>query len=140
MRESRFGIREHRPQPDRPAPILRYESYTLQVERFDQRTQVVDVFIQLQQLLRLVAEAATQMIDGNAPIPVSQPQNEPPPMERPRRVAMHEQQALGVAVAKLTLRPFIHIVHAPVRPLKPMRRERIQSSPICTLSRHAKFR
>ena len=48
--------------------------------------------LERQKSLRLIAQPAAEMIRRDAAVTVAQRQDEPPPMKRPGRVAMHEEQ------------------------------------------------
>ena len=90
-----LGHPQHRPQADRSAPILGDERHAFEAQTFDKRTQIRNVIIQPQQPCWLLAQSATDMVDRHAAILRPQPDDQPPPVERPCRIAVDEQSSVA---------------------------------------------
>ncbi len=110
-------------QPDRAAPIVRQQRDAAQIELLDQPPQVGDMLRQPIRIVpRLVGESAADMVRRDEPVPRPQRLDQLPPIERPRRVAMHQQQRLSLA--------FVDVMIAPPVDAQLMGRKRVQRSPI----------
>ena len=111
-----------------PSPMAPPQSWATSVTRCRSsasisRSEVVDVIGQPQRPRLQVAQAAAEVIGRHAAVAVPQREDQPPPVERPRGIAVDEQQRRlrGVAVA------FVEVVQARAVDVEPVRRERIQA-------------
>ena len=88
----------NRSQADRAAPVVREQRRAGQIESLDDFAQVVDPLLKrVVVVLRLVRQAAADVIDGDAAIAITQAENQVPPVKRPGRIAVDEQQRLAGA-------------------------------------------
>ena len=98
----------HGSQADRAAPIVRQQRRAAS-DRAARRActrSSIRCCERVVVILRLVGQPAADVIDGDAAIAVAQAEDQVPPIERPGRVAVHEQQRLAG--------PFVDVVQ-PVR-------------------------
>ena len=110
-------------QPDRPTPIVGNKRHLAQIQVLDKSLKIVDVVLQpIGILLRLVAQAATDVIDGNHAILRSQSGNQGAPIKRPSWVAVNQYQWPALS--------FVDVMQAMAIDKEIMRFERIQRLPI----------
>lgn len=120
------GGAQQRAQANRPAPILSHERDSPEIELFDQTHEVVDMLGEPQGVWLQVAEAAAEMIGGNAAKVVAVSGDKSPPVERPSGITMDEEEGL----LSTGTQSFIEIVHAPTRHFAPVRSEGIEGTPV----------
>ncbi len=86
--------------PDHLGCGLSDERYMLQVQRFDQPPQVGDVINQPQRPWLLIAQSAAKVVGRYAAVVSLESLDEASPVERPRRIAVDEEQrSLGLLMA-----------------------------------------
>ena len=114
-RAKRAGVEQHHPrkslrrsqrrsQADRPAPILRHERHIAQIQLGDKSRQIVDMRRQpIIERRRLVAEPAADVIRRDDAMMAAPSGDQVPPVERPGRIAMHQQQRRAAAFVKIMI-------------------------------------
>ena len=68
------------------------ECHVAEIKPLDKRSQIVDVVVESQKTVWLVAQTAAQVVRSDAAILRSQRNDQLPPMKRPGWVAVNEEQ------------------------------------------------
>ena len=117
------GLGQRGPHANGAPPIVRHERDRVQVESANQSRQIVDVLSEaIGIMLRLVAQSAADVVDGDHAIVLPPAADQLAPIERPGRIAVDQQQHFAL--------PLVEVMIAPAVQPQLVRGKGIQRTPI----------